>query len=132
MTSSEPYYLTRAPSPNTITLEARISAYEFWSWRGHDSVQSKVEVIQGEINKFNYIKFRNFCSSKCHPGKSLRLACLQERQQNILRWPNCRTGPNQKSPRWRWGAPRKRKRMQKVPRAGGEDLSMPQMPLSGQ
>ena len=39
MTSSKPNYLPKAPSPDTITLEVRISTYEFGR-KGHNSVHS--------------------------------------------------------------------------------------------
>lgn len=36
MTSSKPYYLPKAQSPNTITLRIRVSIYEFFG----DMIQS--------------------------------------------------------------------------------------------
>ena len=37
MSSSNPNYLAKVPSPNTITLEVRASTHEFW---GNTNIQS--------------------------------------------------------------------------------------------
>ena len=42
MTSSNPNYLPKAPPPNTITSEGRVTTYEFWGETNSLSITAKV------------------------------------------------------------------------------------------